>query len=173
MLFLDSLTLLLVTVFALGVSGAAGVADWMLNHLALVFFLLVLKSLLVMGSGFFKENNHPSYYIALTLIILADMVRNGVFVYFASILLSELFSGSFFEFIFEIFALLIGGPMLFLASEGPMYIVYDMMDDPGPTRNEPVDMSTFWLCIGLEALSIVAMLSAGVDLGVVPCHSVI
>lgn len=156
---LDIVTFLLVVILILGVSGVAGMANWLLNHLILVFFLLMVKSVLTMGSGFFKENDHPSYYITQALIVLADVIRNGVFLYFASLLLSELFAGTLLDFIFQIFTLIIGGPLLLLASEGPMYLVYDLMDSPGPVKkDEAPDMSCFWFCVGMEAAAIVAML---------------
>lgn len=151
------LTLILGTVLALAVSGAAGLADWLLNHLGLVFFLLVGKSLLLTAPGLFKREATPSHCVKSVLIILADAARNGVFLYIFSLLLSGLFSGSLFDFIFQFFAVVVGGAILFLVSEGPMYFVYDMLDCSGPANEAALDNTCFWICIGLEAFSTAAM----------------
>ena len=158
MFVFDILAFLLGAILVMGITGVIGMADWILSHLGIVFFLLILKSLLLMGSGFFEHNDHPSYYVTLTLIILADVIRNGVFLYFASLLLAGLFEGTLFDLILQLFVVLVGGSMLLFASEGPMYLVYDLMDDPTSSNNDPPDMSCFWLCVGLEAVSIAAML---------------
>lgn len=114
--------------FALLVAGgiAGGVASWILDHLLLVLILLLAKSLFLFSdAGLFKEKESTSHTVLSLVVLLLDLGRNILFLYSIAQTLGGMFSGGLIQFVLGIYWFFLSGCLLFLASEGPMYFVYD------------------------------------------------
>lgn len=108
-------------------AGAAGaLASWILSNIIIVIILFILKSfLLFSGCGLFAVKENTMHLLCSVLVIIIDVIRNMIFLYCIAQILGGMLSGGLFHFFMGILNFIIGGPLLLLAGEGPMYLVYD------------------------------------------------
>lgn len=140
--------------FALGaaVSTAATLSTWILEHLSLVFIVLMLKSLLLLGgSGLFSSKENAAHLVCSILLFAFEIGRNALFLYCIIVMLGGLFSGGLFRFFSVLLDMVVAVPLILLAGEGLMFFVYGSIHDFKSTK----------LAIALELASIIAMFLVG------------
>lgn len=126
MIFICDASFFIVVALIVGGGIAGGAASWILNHLLLVLILLLAKSLLLFsGAGLFKNIESTNHAALSAIVLLFDLGRNILFLYSIARILGGMFLGGPFQFVLGIFDFVFGGCLLFLASEGPMHLVYD------------------------------------------------
>ncbi len=126
MIFFFDVGFFIAVALIVGGGIAGSVASWILDHLLLVLILLLAKSLLLFsGTGLLGKKENLTHAVLSAIVILLDLGRNILFLYSIARTLSGMFSGGLFHFVLGIIGVLFGGSLLLLASEGPMYLVYD------------------------------------------------
>jgi hypothetical protein len=153
MIFID-LTFLVVVIFIVGVGSAAVVSQWVLNHVALVMAVLILKSILCIGTAS-AQNKSTGYYLSLGGLFVVDVAKNALFLAFVLKLLEALFSGGLLMFLVQSLGVIIGVPLGIIAAEGPMYFAYELLEGMSGTAEE--NIKDIGICVLLELLSIVGL----------------
>lgn len=126
MIFFFDVGFFIIAALIVGGGIVGGIASWILDHLLLVLILLLAKSLLIFsGTGLFGKKENAAHAVLSAAVLLLDLGRNILFLYSIAQTLGGMFSGGLFQFVLGIIGALFGGGLLFLASEGPMYLVYD------------------------------------------------
>ncbi len=160
MAYVSDLGIIILMVLIFGASIPVAAANWILENISTVAVVLLIKSLLFVGKGFFAKKQKPTYYLIVLITLLLDIVRNGVFLYIGVDFLSSLFKHGLFGLVLGFVDLLIGGGIALAITEGPAYFIYSCMWD-APSEQEPLDSSElnffFFSCCGLEAASIIAL----------------
>lgn len=151
MIFYIDLGLLFVIVLILATGSIATIASWIMNHIILFIVLLTIKTLLIFGRCLFAKRQTSSYYIGVGIIVFLDIIRNGAFLFYAIRLCSNMLSEGFFNFILGGINLIIGCLVGVVVTEGPMYLVYDDIDESSGIIQSIV------MSIVLEIISIAAL----------------
>lgn len=148
----DSGLFLLIALGAcMGIAGTF--SSWILDNMVIVLVLLVLKSVLLFSdAGLFARKENEMHTVCTVMVLLIDVGRNMLFLYCIAQILGGMFSGGLFKFFMGILNLLIGGPLLFLAGEGPMYLVYE----EGISHYDDTKFGILFEIVSIVALLLVA-----------------
>lgn len=151
----SDLGIILLMVLIFGASIPVAAANWMLENIALIAFILLVKSLFFIGRGFLAQNQTPAYHLTVFLTLALDIIRSGIFLYIGVDMLSSLFQHGIFGMILGFFELLISGTFATAIAEGPAIVVYQCWYG-APKQKTPCPSlgPMFGLCCGLETLSI-------------------
>lgn len=150
MIFFIDIGIFFLIALAVGAGIAGTFASWVLDNIIIVLFLLILKSVLLFsGAGLFALKENIKHIVCTVIVLVIDVGRNTLLLYCIVQMLGDILSGGLFNFFLGILGFLIGGPLLLLAGEGPMYFVYDW-------GISSYDETKFGIL--LEAVSIIAML---------------
>ncbi|MCD8020807.1 MAG: hypothetical protein LUF92_14890 [Clostridiales bacterium] len=129
MIIVFDITFLLIIVLILGAGSVAAAASWVLNHLAIVFIVLMLKSLLLVGKAVLCKGKPVSYYIGATLFLLLDVARTGYALWAIVQLLENMMGGDIFQFAGGLIVLILVGALVVFFAETPMYLFYNEFFD--------------------------------------------
>lgn len=151
---------LIVVLLIFSVGPPAAALHWLQQNAFVLGVVLLLKSAFCVGRAFWADKQCLKYYVFALVTLSLDVARNGVFLHCFMPLLADLFENGLFGLLIGFIGLIFGGGLLLLASEGPAYLVYVILEDIPKTKKPlPVDLfgSIFGVCCLLEAASIVAL----------------
>ncbi len=99
-----------------------------------------------------EKKESTTHAVLSAIVLLLDLGRNILFLYSIAQTLEGMFSGGLFQFVVGIIGVIWGGGLLLLASEGPMYLVYDW----GVQKTEGTKFAILFEAISIIATFLVA-----------------
>lgn len=122
---------------------AMTVTEWMLDHVLVVAVLLLIKAVIIIGGemDIFSKTAGFRERTLCAAAILIDMFRSGIVLRAVLDGVLTAFSGGIFQLLSTGFGLIIGVPILIMASYGPLFI-----DDKVSIKGEILSLAAVGVC---------------------------
>lgn len=149
MIIIADFAFIVIVVLILGTSVAVGISMWILDHLALLAVLFILKSFFLFHNVIFRKEQKGTYYIGVAIFTIADICRNLLFLWLSAQILEAMFAGDIFNLFGELLLLVIEVPVYFICAETTMFPIY----------SDSVD--SVWTCVFLQIIAVAALALVG------------